>query len=60
MRENFVAARLIPHLGTPEDIAAAGVAFLLSDDASFCTGETLPVDGRWTSKGQHGLRAQVE
>lgn len=30
--------------GTPADIAAA-VAFLLSDDASYITGVTLPVDG---------------
>jgi 3-oxoacyl-[acyl-carrier protein] reductase len=30
--------------GTPEDMAAA-VAFLVSDDASFITGQTLAVDG---------------
>lgn len=54
MRENFVAARLIPRLGAPEDIAAAGVAFLPSDDAGFCTGEILPVNGRWNSKGSTG------
>ncbi len=30
--------------GTPEDVARA-VAFLLSDDASYITGESLLVDG---------------
>jgi 3-oxoacyl-[acyl-carrier protein] reductase len=31
-------------LGRPEDIAGA-VAFLLSEDASFITGQTLGIDG---------------
>lgn len=51
MRENFVAAHLIPRLGTPADIAAA---VLLSEDASFLTGEVLPVDGGWNAKGSAG------
>lgn len=53
MRSNFVAAHLIPRLGRPDDIAAAA-AFLLSDDAAFCTGEVLPVDGGWNAKGSAG------
>jgi len=53
MRENFVAAHMIPRLGTAEDIAAAA-AFLFSDDASFCTGEIMPVDGGWNAKGSAG------
>jgi NAD(P)-dependent dehydrogenase (short-subunit alcohol dehydrogenase family) len=32
--------------GEPVDIAAA-VSFLLSDEASYITGVTLPVDGGW-------------
>lgn len=35
-------------LGTPEDIAPA-VAFLLSDDSRYITGQNIIVDGGWTS-----------
>lgn len=35
-------------LGQPRDIAA-GVMFLLSDEAEFITGVALPVDGGWTA-----------
>ncbi|GAB3596863.1 SDR family NAD(P)-dependent oxidoreductase [Microbacterium tumbae] len=40
-------------IGTPEDVAAA-CAFLASDDASWITGVTLPVDGGITA-GQQGF-----
>lgn len=36
----------MPRRGTAADIAAA-VAFLVSDDASFITGQTINVDGGW-------------
>ena len=35
-------------LGTPEDIAPT-VAFLLSDDSKYITGQNLIVDGGWSA-----------
>lgn len=43
-RQHRLPFHPVGRLGTPEDIAAA-TAFLLSDDAAFITGVTLPVDG---------------
>jgi 2-hydroxycyclohexanecarboxyl-CoA dehydrogenase len=42
--EAMKAATLVKRLGTPEEVAAA-VAFLVSDEAGFITGETLGVSG---------------
>jgi NAD(P)-dependent dehydrogenase (short-subunit alcohol dehydrogenase family) len=40
---------------TPEEVAAAA-AFLLSDDASYITGDTLVVDGgQWLGKQVYGV-----
>ncbi|MBF6556346.1 MAG: SDR family oxidoreductase [Acidimicrobiales bacterium] len=50
MRSKYASAHIIHRLGLPEEVAAAA-AFFLSDDAGFCTGEILPVDGGWNAKG---------
>lgn len=46
-RQIFIDQCPLRRVGQPTDIAAAA-AFLISDDASFITGETLRVDGGWT------------
>ena len=52
-REEEVAARYpLRRLGVPEDIASC-VAFLLSDDASWVTGQTVTLDGGITLVGGH-------
>lgn len=48
MAEESFARQGIKRLGAPEDIAAA-VLFLTSPAASWITGQTLPVDGGFTS-----------
>ena len=44
LREAAIAARSLKRLQTPADLVGA-VAFLLSDDAAFITGQMLVVDG---------------
>ncbi|MGY2701834.1 MULTISPECIES: SDR family oxidoreductase [unclassified Nocardioides] len=52
-REDEVAARYpLRRLGVPEDVAGA-VAFLLSDDAAWLTGQTITLDGGVTLAGGH-------
>lgn len=51
--ESFKEQHIIRRLGEPEDIAAA-MAYFFSDDGNFLTGEVLPVDGGWNTKGSTG------
>ena len=46
-RQRSAAATVAGRLGRPEE-AAAAVAFLASDDASFITGSAIVVDGGWS------------
>jgi NAD(P)-dependent dehydrogenase (short-subunit alcohol dehydrogenase family) len=48
--EQVAAAYPLRRLGVPEDIAGV-VAFLLSDQASWITGQTLVLDGGVTLTG---------
>jgi NAD(P)-dependent dehydrogenase (short-subunit alcohol dehydrogenase family) len=48
-RAELDAQHPIGRIGRPEE-AAAAVAFLASDDASFITGALLPVDGGYAAK----------
>jgi NAD(P)-dependent dehydrogenase (short-subunit alcohol dehydrogenase family) len=47
-RDQFVAMHLLKRPGQAEEVATA-ICFLLSDDASYITGATLPVDGGFTA-----------
>lgn len=48
IKQLLLAQHLTPELGSPRQIADA-VAFLASDESSFITGATIPVDGGFTS-----------
>jgi NAD(P)-dependent dehydrogenase (short-subunit alcohol dehydrogenase family) len=49
-REAWIRATPLRRYGTPADVAGAA-AFLASEDASYITGATIPVDGGFTAAG---------
>jgi len=48
MHQRQIAKTMLARTGEPHEIASAAV-FLASDESSFITGITLPVDGGWTA-----------
>ena len=58
MREEFVARTPLGRFGEVDDIAKA-VLFLVSDQAAWITGVTLPVDGGAHLRGLHNFHATL-
>ena len=48
VERNAAVFALLGRIGRPEELAAA-VHFMVSDDASYVTGQTLLVDGGWST-----------
>jgi NAD(P)-dependent dehydrogenase (short-subunit alcohol dehydrogenase family) len=58
VRESFRDAHMLRRFGAPSEIGAVA-SFLLSDDASFMTGQSIAVDGGYTAGHDHGLVAMM-
>jgi NAD(P)-dependent dehydrogenase (short-subunit alcohol dehydrogenase family) len=48
LHQRQIAKTMLARTGTPSEVAWAAV-FLASDESSYVTGITLPVDGGWTA-----------
>jgi NAD(P)-dependent dehydrogenase (short-subunit alcohol dehydrogenase family) len=58
VRDSFRDAHMLRRFGQPSEIAAV-TTFLLSNDASFMTGQAVAVDGGYTAGHDHGLVAMM-
>ena len=58
IKERIREAHQLGRFGRPEEIAN-GVLFMASDEASFVTGQALPVDGGYTAGHRFGVAGMM-
>lgn len=58
LRRGLEERQAMERLGKPVEIAQA-MLWLASDDASFCTGTVMVVDGGWTARGDRKLKKKA-